>query len=106
MCSLRTQSKTIPHALAAMLLVGTIAAAQIPRLCNTGQTAKTFAGCTGALVPPNPPGGGTNRDGNWCSGSSRNAVQLPFGTGVQVRRNPDFVQPGRTSREYVYAIWE
>jgi len=24
----------------------------------------------------------------WCSGSSRNAVRLPFGTGVQLRRNP------------------
>jgi hypothetical protein len=28
----------------------------------------------------------------WCSGSSRNAVRLPFGTGVQLRRNPHFVQ--------------
>src|SRR5258708_2854463 len=24
----------------------------------------------------------------WCSGSFRNAVRLPFGTGVQLRRNP------------------
>jgi len=30
---LRTQSKTIPHALAAMLLFGTSATAEIPRLC-------------------------------------------------------------------------
>src|SRR5262245_45231291 len=34
-----------------------------------------------------------NRDASvatrrWCSGSSRNAVRLPFGTSVQLRRNP------------------
>jgi hypothetical protein len=39
--------------------------AQIPGLCNTGETHKEFSGCTGALVTPNPPGGGTNTDGNW-----------------------------------------
>ncbi|MGA3042800.1 MAG: hypothetical protein ABSF54_18645 [Bryobacteraceae bacterium] len=62
---MKSPSKTIPHALAAMLLTGAMGAAQIPRLCNTGQTAKNFAGCTGALVSPNPLGGGPNRDGNW-----------------------------------------
>ena len=28
----------------------------------------------------------------WCSGSSRNAVRLPSGTSVQLRRNPQFDQ--------------
>jgi hypothetical protein len=42
-----------------------MAAAQITGLCNTGQTSKTAAGCTGILVTPNPPGGGPHRDGNW-----------------------------------------
>jgi len=65
MSSLRTQSKTILGAFAAMLLFTAISAAQIAGLCNTGQTAATSAGCTGALVPPNPTGGGPNRDGNW-----------------------------------------
>src|SRR5215469_13313339 len=26
----------------------------------------------------------------WCSGSSRNAVRLPFGISVQLRRNPHY----------------
>jgi hypothetical protein len=34
-------------------------------LCNTGQTAALAAGCTSALVAPNPTGGGPNVDGNW-----------------------------------------
>jgi hypothetical protein len=34
-------------------------------LCNTGQTSALAAGCTSALVTPNPTGGGTNVDGNW-----------------------------------------
>jgi hypothetical protein len=58
-------SKTILQALAAMLLFTTMAAAQIKTLCNTGQTAQTFSGCTSVLVTPNPTGGGPNRDGNW-----------------------------------------
>ena len=57
--------KTILHALAAMLLFTTMAAAQIKTLCNTGQTAQTFLGCSNVLVTPNPTGGGPNRDGNW-----------------------------------------
>ena len=61
----KTQSKTIMHALAAMLLFATITTAEVPGLCNTGQTAVTSSGCTGVLVPPNPTGGGPNRDGNW-----------------------------------------
>src|SRR5690348_5366338 len=59
------QSKTILQALATMLFFAAMAAAQIPGLCNTGETPATAAGCTGALVPPNPTGGGPNRDGNW-----------------------------------------
>jgi len=66
MFSLRTQSKSILHALAAMLLFATLAAAEIPSLCSTGQTGKTIFGCTGVLVTPNPTGGGPNRDGNWA----------------------------------------
>ncbi len=32
----------------------------------------------------------------WCSGSSRNAVRLPFGTSVQLHRNPQqFIDPGK-----------
>jgi hypothetical protein len=65
MLHLTTQSKTIIHALAAILVFATLAAAQIPGLCNTGQTAKTVLGCTGVLVTPNPTGGGPNKDGNW-----------------------------------------
>ena len=52
--------------LAGPLLFATIAAAQIPGLCNTGQTRVTHSGCTGVLVTPNPTGGGPNRDGNWA----------------------------------------
>jgi len=55
----------IMNVLAAMLLFATIAAAQIPGLCNTGETTKTALGCSGILVTPNPTGGGSNRDGNW-----------------------------------------
>src|SRR5690242_10809531 len=46
-------------------LLADIGTAQITGLCNTGQTAATASGCTGLLVPPNPFGGGPNRDGNW-----------------------------------------
>lgn len=52
-------------ALGVMLLFSAIGAAEIPGLCNTGQTRKNFGGCTGDLVTPNPAGGGTQRDGNW-----------------------------------------
>jgi len=58
-------SKVIMTYPSAVLLFATIAAAQIPGLCNTGETAKTALGCTGVLVTPNPTGGGPNRDGNW-----------------------------------------
>jgi hypothetical protein len=61
---LKTHSKAILQALA-MLCLTSAAPAQIGSLCNTGQTAATLAGCTGALVTPNPPGGGPARDGNW-----------------------------------------
>lgn len=69
------------QALGAMLLFSTAGTAQIPRLCNTGQTAKTFAACTGALVPPNPSGGGTNRDGNWW-------VAYPWPSTLSEAQNP------------------
>ncbi len=49
----------------AAALFAVAAAAQIPGLCNTGETPKTALGCSGVLVAPNPPGGGPNRDGNW-----------------------------------------
>ena len=47
------------------LLFAAFATAQIPGLCNTGETPRNALGCSGILVPPNPPGGGPNRDGNW-----------------------------------------
>jgi hypothetical protein len=53
------------YAFAAMLVFASVAGAQIPGLCDTGQTAKTVLGCTEVLVTPNPTGGGPNRDGNW-----------------------------------------
>jgi hypothetical protein len=52
-------------AFAAMLLLSSTATAQIKSLCNTGETARTASGCTGALVTPNPTGGGPSRDGSW-----------------------------------------
>jgi hypothetical protein len=48
-----------------MLFFTTAGLAQIPGLCNTGETHKFLTGCTGALVTPNPTGGGPNLDGNW-----------------------------------------
>lgn len=65
MSSLRMLSNTMLHVFVAILLLATVAAAGIPGLCNTGETAKTATGCTGVLVTPNPPGGGPNLDGNW-----------------------------------------
>jgi hypothetical protein len=62
--SLSIQPKTLLPALLAILFSGT-AAAQINGLCNTGLTPKTASGCTAQLVTPNPPGGGSIRDGNW-----------------------------------------
>jgi hypothetical protein len=50
---------------AALLLFSTMATAQIGGLCDTGQTHVAPTGCNGVLVPPNPSGGGPNRDGNW-----------------------------------------
>lgn len=49
----------------AALLFSASATAQIPGLCNTGETPRTASGCSGVLVTPNPSGGGPNRDGNW-----------------------------------------
>ena len=60
----KPSSTTLPALVAALLFNGA-AGAQISGLCNTGQTVKTAAGCTGELVAPNPTGGGPNRDGNW-----------------------------------------
>ena len=51
--------------LAATLLFAAVATAQVPGLCNTGETPRTASGCSGILVTPNPTGGGPNRDGNW-----------------------------------------
>ncbi|MGA2591002.1 MAG: hypothetical protein ABSH32_13870 [Bryobacteraceae bacterium] len=65
MITLGTWSQATLQALGAMLLFSTAGTAQIPGLCNTGQTLKNIGGCTGVLVPPNPTGGGTHRDGNW-----------------------------------------
>jgi len=64
----RTQFQTMLQALAVTMLTASIAAAEVPGLCNTGQTPATPAGCTGELATPNPPGGGPNRDGNWGVG--------------------------------------
>jgi hypothetical protein len=64
-----------------MLLFSTAGTAQIPRLCNTGQTAKNLAGCSGVLVPPNPTGGGANRDGNWY-------VAYPYPLTLAESQNP------------------
>lgn len=65
MITLGRWSHTTLQALGAILLFSALAAAQIPGLCNTGQTSKNAGGCTGVLVTPNPTGGGTRRDGNW-----------------------------------------
>jgi hypothetical protein len=59
-------SQATLQSLGAMLLFSTAGTAQIAGLCDTGQTFRTVAGCTGVLVPPNPTGGGPNRDGNWA----------------------------------------
>jgi len=61
----KMQFKAILQAFAALLLFAAIATAQIPGLCDTGETHGTTLACSGVLVPPNPPGGGTNRDGRW-----------------------------------------
>lgn len=73
MLSLRTESKTILHALAAMLLFATLATAQtkIPAtgLCNTGLTPASPLpkSCTTStpVIPVNPESGGPSLDGNW-----------------------------------------
>jgi len=65
MFCLKTQPRTILQALAATLLFAAMAEAQITGLCNTGETHGTTLACSGVLVPPNPPGGGANRDGRW-----------------------------------------
>jgi hypothetical protein len=49
----------------ASALFAAAATAQIPGLCNTGETPLTRLGCSGIMVPPNPSGGGANRDDNW-----------------------------------------
>jgi len=58
--------KVILNVLATLLIFAVIATAQIPGLCNTGQTKAIASGCTAVLVTPNPPGGGPSRDGNWA----------------------------------------
>jgi hypothetical protein len=69
------------QALGAMLLFSAAGSAQIPRLCNTGQAHKNIGGCTGVLVTPNPPGGGTNRDGNWV-------MAYPYPVTLSQAQNP------------------
>lgn len=60
--------RTTLQALPTLVFAASICSAQINGLCDTGQTIKTAAGCTGVLVAPNPTGGGPNRDGNWRLG--------------------------------------
>jgi hypothetical protein len=70
---MQTRSKTIPHALQAMLLCAAAAAAQnnIPAtgLCNTGLTpaGPPPYGCATSIpvTPVNPLSGGPSVDGNW-----------------------------------------
>jgi len=81
MFRLRTQSKTILQTLAATILFATIAAAQIPGLCNTGQTPRRVLGCTGVLVTPNPQGGGPDRDANW-------ALAYPYPSALTMTHGP------------------
>ena len=52
--------------LAATVLFAAFGAAEIPDLCNTGETPRTLSGCSHVLVTPNPTGGGHNRDGSWA----------------------------------------
>jgi hypothetical protein len=40
------------------------------------------------------------REDGWCSGSSRNAVRLPFGTSVQLRRNPQHIKQLRRGSQH------
>jgi hypothetical protein len=73
MFSIETRSKTIPHALQAMLWLAMAAAAQthIPAtgLCNTGLTPASPLpyGCATSIpvTPVNPTSGGPSVDGNW-----------------------------------------
>jgi hypothetical protein len=81
MAYLKTKSGIILHAVAAMLLFASLGAAQIPGLCDTGQTAATSSGCTGVVVPINPIHGGPNRDGNW-------ALAYPYPTPMTSLKTP------------------
>jgi hypothetical protein len=66
MLTFAKRSRSALYSLAAMLLFTTAGLAQIPSLCNTGETRKLPNGCSGTLVTPNPPGGGPNLDANWA----------------------------------------
>jgi hypothetical protein len=82
--------KSVLYVIAAILLLTTVAAAQISGLCNTGQTRATPAGCTGVLVTPNPQGGGPQRDNNW-------ALAYPYPSTISPENGPcdlkSFVEP-------------
>lgn len=68
MFAVEDMMRRMVYTITTLLLAGLLAnhaVAEIPGLCNSGQTAGTLSGCTGVLVTPNPPGGGPKRDGNW-----------------------------------------
>jgi len=81
MIALRKRSPATLRLLGAALLFSSAGSAQIPRLCNTGQTGKNIDECTGELVTPNPVGGGPERDGNWF-------VAYPYPSSLTEAQNP------------------
>lgn len=84
--------------LVASLPLQVLCNAQIPGLCNTGQTAKSAAGCTGALVTPNPPGGGPTRDGNWL-------IAHPYPSNATTASNPCALKYERTWVDSPNGAW-
>src|SRR5580692_11790500 len=52
MLSLEMRTKAVLQSLAAMVLFATLAAAQIPNLCDTGQTEATPSACASEWVTP------------------------------------------------------
>jgi hypothetical protein len=96
-----TLGKSSPAALKVLgviFLFSATAAAEIPGLCNTGQTRKNFGGCTGALVTPNPAGGGTQRDGNW-------EMAYPYPATDAEAQNPCALQYIRTWVDTPFFLW-
>jgi hypothetical protein len=81
MIALEKRSPSTLQALGAILLFSTAGTAQIPRLCNTGQTRKNIDACTGEPVTPNPTGGGSQRDGNGY-------VAYPYPSTLAEAQNP------------------